>query len=72
MVKVRVRKSQRGVKFKGKGVVGEVQGGKSLREEKSDEGKFQEEGNSEGGKSEGKNYEKVKVRKSNSPRRRGK
>ena len=32
--------------------LGEVQGGKSLREEKSDEGKFQEEGNSEGGKSE--------------------
>ena len=52
-----------GVKFKG---------GESLREEKSDEGKFQEEGNSEGESPRRENYEEVKVRKSNSPRRRGK
>ena len=32
---------------------GLIQGGKSLREEISEEGKFQEEGNFEGGKSEG-------------------
>ena len=49
MVKVRVRKSLRGGgKFKGR-----KGGGGSSTGEKSDEGKFQEEGNSEGGKVRG-------------------
>ena len=55
MVKVRVRKSLRGGgKLQGEEGGGvKFKGGKSLREEKSDEGKFQEEGNSEGGKVRG-------------------